>query len=759
MTNNKNIAELYLSCIVDALQKNSLFKNEVAVLSNHFKDESALIKAENIAIGNASKSNGQDFLKPLFDGLNNKSKGYAFHKQAIKLDKDTFFPTNKTPQYSDDLLQGFKRDLKKLVDTFKDVELLAENLFHLLEKYTVNVPSGYDEAVSLFDFIKVKTAAAICLAQNESKEDFILIGAGISGIQSYLYDIVSKKASDNLKGRSLYLQLLPELILIRLLRDLNLYSPNVLYASGGGFIILAPDTTKNKNKIDELRKTISNGLFEAHETGMYLELAYFETTGEALKTNAKTVFKKLHSKIDGEKRHKFAHQIVQNKNFFEPFEVGGEQVRDAVTNEELSDNETVYNLGDKQRIGKAKEKDKIGDKEVIGDLTKFLMERGDELEEKKLLVIQKTEPNAIEPFKTIDFTFRIKHDVSAKNITTEVVLKSKVYDLRSLEYKFNEGNTNSFRFYGGNELPTVSLYRNGISKNIQRTFSELGGMAEKENRDYVTPFNEPKFKRLGVLRMDVDGLGAVFTEGLASLAQYTTLSRLMDYFFKGYINEIRNSDNFKNDIQIIYAGGDDLFAVGKWDKIIAFSKQIRHHFKEWVCQNETLSISGGIVLVTPKFPIIKAALYAGDAEDEAKEYKMNGIKKNAINLFGESLNWDYEFSVVEALMKYIIKHIQADKKPLPRSFIFKINGYFENSRKPKADLSWHWQIAYDLKRMSDRCRGNNEVQDFLDELIKWSIAGIIPPSVIELTNKHKIDFFRLLNLAVIWASYELRNDK
>lgn len=738
--------------MIHSLNQHPLFKGSLNSLSSHNSDQTLLSKAESIAFGNASKKTQQDFVKPLFDGLNNKPKGYHFHQQGLNLDKEVFFPTNANPQTSSNLLKDFNNEVMKLVTAFKEEKLLAENLFHLLEKYTVNVPSGYDETVSLFDFIKVKTATAICLAQNGGKEDFLLVGAGISGIQSYLYDIVSKKASDNLKGRSLYLQLLPELILNRLLEGLSLYSPNVLYASGGGFIILAPNTSENRKKIDELRDTLSNALFDAHETGLFLELAYFETTGEALKSNAKTVFKKLHQRIDGEKRHKFAHQIVQKKDFFEPFEVGGEQVRDAVTNEELADNETVYNLGDKQRIGKAKEKDKIGEKEVIGDLTKFLMERGDELEEKNLLVIQKTESGAIEPFNTIGFTFKIRQK-------TEGVVNGKVYDLRKLDFNFSAGNTNGFRFYGGNKLPIIAVYKNESPKNVQKTFSELGGMAEKESRTYVLPFNEPKFKRLGVLRMDVDGLGAVFTEGLASLAQYTTLSRLMDYFFKGYINEIRNSETFKDDIQIVYAGGDDLFALGKWDKIIAFSQQIRTDFKKWVCQNETLSISGGVVLVTPKFPIIKAAVYAGDAEDEAKDYKMNGIKKNAITLFGESLNWDYEFSVVEKLKNDIVDFIQMKSKPLPRSFIFKINGFYENSRKPKADLSWHWQMAYDLKRMSDRCKGNKDVQDFLDALVKWSIAHVAPPSVLKLTGNHKINFFRLLNLAVIWASYDLRNNK
>ena len=87
-----------------------------------------------------------------------------------------------------------------------------------------------------------------------------------------------------------------------------------------------------------------------------------------------------------------------------------------------------------------------------------------------------------------------------------------------------------------------------------------------------------------------------------SFAAYSTLSFLLDYFFSGYLNTIRNSADFKNDVNIIYSGGDDVFAVGRWDKLISFAHKIRLEFERFVGRPD-ISISGGIAIVGEKFPI------------------------------------------------------------------------------------------------------------------------------------------------------------
>ena len=109
-----------------------------------------------------------------------------------------------------------------------DVDVLTENVRSLLERLAVNVAaSDHMRDVSLYD--QARTAAAItrCLYDVEQSgeqpaEEFLLVGGDFSGIQKYIYQIVSKHAGKNLKGRSFYLTLLSDAVVRRLLRDLGL---------------------------------------------------------------------------------------------------------------------------------------------------------------------------------------------------------------------------------------------------------------------------------------------------------------------------------------------------------------------------------------------------------------------------------------------------------------------------------------------------------------------------------------------------------
>jgi CRISPR-associated protein Csm1 len=473
--------------------------------------------------------------------------------------------------------------------------------------------------------------------------------------------------------------------------------------------------------------------------------------GEQLKDSVSTVMGALQKEISKEKQRKFSRQILKNVNFFEPQEVGGETVRDALTNEELYNTDKIYPLENRNQ---AIEYDKIGDKEIISILTKFQMDKGDELEDNDWLVIEENKKE-LQPFKGIQYSFKI-----ASNTEGSALRNFYLKDLSYVKANQNESNY-GFKFYGGNAFPTIKELG---QKSRPKTFSELGGMAESDTV-YAETFEEPKLKRIGVLRMDVDGLGKTFREAFSKrntcgLVAYSVLSRSLDYFFKGYLNELRSNNEYKDSIQIIYAGGDDIFVMGKWDKIIDFAEDVRNDFKSYVCGNPTLSISGGIAIVTPKFPISKAAKGAEKGEDNAKDHYFDGKKKNAITLFGTSLNWDYEYKIVKMLKKEICKLSNASQAPLPRTFIYKINGYYEMAQSSKS-LSWRWQIAYDLKRLAERSKRNAEVRDFLEELVQWSITHNIPKFVSQAFTEDlkakKINFFKLLNIAVIWASYELRN--
>lgn len=228
-----------------------------------------------------------------------------------------------------------------------------------------------------------------------------------------------------------------------------------------------------------------------------------------------------------------------------------------------------------------------------------------------------------------------------------------------------------------------------------------------------------KDTKLGVLRMDVDGLGKRFEVGFKSIQEYKVFSRRLVEFFENETDNIRKEDEFYEHINIIYAGGDDIFVVGRWDKVIDFAERI-HKEVESTFSKEGITISGGISIVNPKYPIAKAAELAGDAEEAAK--KFHDGEKNAFTLFGKAISWKEEFNIVTEYRDKFVTLFQ--KYDLSKSILHKIMLYSsiadnnvirKRDGKPE-DFSYIWHISYYLTRYINRYKLNEEVCNFCRDL-------------------------------------------
>lgn len=253
---------------------------------------------------------------------------------------------------------------------------------------------------------------------------------------------------------------------------------------------------------------------------------------------------------------------------------------------------------------------------------------------------------------------------------------------------------------------------------------------------------------LGILRMDVDGLGKRFIEGFNSIAQYKTFSqRLVDFFEKG-TKSIQQEPIFKPYLNIIYAGGDDLFVVGRWDKAIDFAERIHQETNDHF-GNDGISISGGIAVVQPKFPISKAAELAGEAEAAAKQFR-NG-EKNAFHMLGKTISWDKEFGYVKSLKQQFVTLIE--NYDLSKSILHKLMLYSSIAERNKVlrkegkpeDFSYIWHISYYLTRYMKRYEDNQVVCDFCRSLRDRDI------------DYHNGRNLELIALAARWAELELKD--
>lgn len=264
---------------------------------------------------------------------------------------------------------------------------------------------------------------------------------------------------------------------------------------------------------------------------------------------------------------------------------------------------------------------------------------------------------------------------------------------------------------------------------------------------------------LGVLRMDVDGLGKRFIKGFKSIEKYKEYSDSLTKFFEEGIKKLQEQSDYKDYLNIIYAGGDDLFIVGRWDKVIDFAELIHKKtesapFNINLKDEDIIHISGGIAIVKSKFPIAKAADLAGEAEEYAKLYdgekwgnKKYG-KKNAFHMLGKTISW-FEFDYVKGYKDQFVTLIT--KYSLSKNILHQIMLYssiVDKNKILKADepknYSYIWHLCYYLTRYAKRYENSMEICEFCYNLRDN-----------ELKNERKLE---LIALAARWAELLLKDE-
>lgn len=622
------------------------------------------------------------------------------HLHPLSLSNDSF-PTN---DQNDDC--GYQALWEKFIGEFRFIQAntykaFSETLLSVLFKYTSCIPSSTINFrdVSLYDHLKTTAALAICLydvytSEENPENPFLLIGGDLSGIQPYIYHIVSKYAAKNLKGRSFYLRLITDTVVHYLLDKLNLFQSNIVYNSGGGFYLLAPNTSKCRQALKEAVSTIEEKLLEAHGISLFLAIDSVELSKNALMhrdgADLGQVWRKLFDKKEEKKNARFS-TLIQNdyERFFTPFQEGGEEPVDVVSGEYFANGEKQEREGDLSPLRQVT-KDQIRLGRVLRDFDSMVISDGP--------LPFWNEKVHIEPLHLgVHYYFVDNEDLEKKrdalrtlaDKVTVVTLNGNGPECNFLGMVRGINNIYQLQFYGGN----------GVHKGI--TFND---MCEK--------LSEDAFKRMGILRMDVDNLGHIFQKGIApersTLSRMSALSRSFDYFFSGYLNTIWQEVDPEHSF-ILYSGGDDVFIVGSWDVAIQLAERIRADFRRFTCENPAFSISGGIAIVGSSFPLIKGAELSAGEESNAKGHSCRGKNKNSLSLMGIALNFDEEFPQVKALAQQLEDLIRADDG-LSKSFISKVLQHWSDAKIEKHEIGnfkTYWMMTYDLGRMMERLKKNN----------------------------------------------------
>lgn len=534
--------------------------------------------------------------------------------------------------------QSWDRFLKELkhLQPITDFNAFADSLYALLEKYTSTVSSAsylsYPD-IPLFDHLRTVAALAICLQDADTtNEECLLIQGDLSGIQNYIYKEIRAKedVAKRLRGRSLYVSLLCDTIADYIVRELNLYRANLLFSSGGHFLILAPNAQELHKKIDACGAEVNRVLAKTFSNHLQLVLASVGCSATDLMEDFAHVRQNLQLHTEREKRQKSFNVLKELLFDTSP------QIDDNIDKQELALGEQMP----KNNILIKYTADQVHDATVhFRDFNTYW----------KLTV-------ADELSATLATDSSIRSAVIYKLDDTEIAPLAHV--LQSPRYPMSIG----FRFIG-RYVP-----------NDDGKIWDFDRIAQEGSKDYPL---------LGVIRMDVDDLGAIFALGLReatsdekkyTLSRFAALSRHLTHFFGSHIDAL--AERYK--VYLGYSGGDDLFAVGSWVNALDFAQTVRDAFTKCVCENGNLTLSAGLVFTKPEFPIVRGALAAGAEEENAKHKKpqhkkanqKDEDKKDRISVFDRQVTWK-EFRAQINLAKGLYAHItdEENRDRLERSFV------------------------------------------------------------------------------------------
>lgn len=710
----------------------------------------------------------------------------SFEKLKPTTKNESIDGWNLEPEYKE-LWKEFKQEFDLIQNKTDFNTLLA-----LLKKYTLTMPSAAYASksdISLYDHSKTTAALAISrylfnrdgdvkLTQNDDLDCYLAIEGDISGIQKFIFKISSPQEaqsgmSKRLRGRSLYLSLLCDAIATHIAEELELSQANILFCGGGRFTIIGPNTKTAKEKLAKIKSKINEFFIDEFNAELYLALVSIQCCGKDLGKFGE-VTRKLSNKLNEDKKHKFSDNLEDVFNFDE--EIKYEDLCSVCGSPYSKKDDTLV-------CGSCKSHEKLGQKAANADyMIKCITDKGTGY------FIAPTNVDYHFLNKSNGLKDKIK-DLSTKCDRLEVIKLNNADFLDLANYEFNDNVSFTFSFMGN-------------------TVPNLGPLAE--SHQYMPLYFEHLAKisnganKLGVLKMDVDNLGLIFSEGLKAsykenlgISRVSSLSSQLDMFFSGFVNniaskfkvyskvsneskfreiklEIQNddeeikesvsvyklkygailSDEEKDElkdyaiptIHINYSGGDDLLVLGPYDDIIEFAKELRNSFKIWTANNPSINLSAGINIVSPKFPIGKAAIISEEYLDAAKS-----CGRDKITLFGEVVNWDTKDLIkgFDKLLKFGEKLEEyCVNEKLSKGIVYSMLHLWQNNYKYQG-------LIANESEWDDDIHNRLSIRRFVP-LFKYKLRLVKNKDAYECLNKKGLKFMPWIKIPVSWVSLRMR---
>lgn len=670
-------------------------------------------------------------LESIFNILNGNDSRMHYSPSTMDKGGRINYPTGNPIVFDSTFYGKIEREitdaLKGITDESRiNVEYL-NSLLSALEAYLTYIPSSTDRSqqtdVSLYDHMKLTAALANCILvwlraegvtdyRHElfsganafyEKKVFYLYSMDISGIQAFIYrQFGTDDVLKNLRARSFYLEIMMENFVDTLLGKEGLSRANLIYSGGGHAYLLLPNTEQSRAAAETFSQSTNAWLQKTFGIDLFLGTGGTACSARELENVPEgsygELFRTVSRKVSQSKAHRYSAEQIRMLN--------RGRIRDGERECRICHRSDMLTGEDLCSIcsGLTSLSAKIMDPKM-----RFFVIRGMQGNDAQMPVYEGEYLEAADLQKVRGMIAEDDHFICA--------------------YSKNE-------FYTGHEYAT-NLWVADYSS--ARTLEEL-----------VT--KGKGISRLGVIRADVDNLGAAFVSGFPrkyqTLSRAATFSRTLSMFFKWHVNALLRNGGYRLDgggsdicavssiengqqeegtgprnATVIYAGGDDLFIVGAWKDIIEFAVDLYRSLEAFSIG--TLKISAGIGMFYEKYPISYIASQSGDLETASKE--LDG--KNSVTLFSEknhTYHWDEFIDQVlgeKFQMLYRFFSFSKEESERGKAFLYRILTLFRES-EDKINLA---RLAYLLARLEPPKKGGDEsaeayrrlYKEFRQKLYQW----------------------------------------
>lgn len=647
-------------------------------------------------------------LEAVFSILNGRRESAYYEATTLENTGKINYPRTEKIPYDDGFYKKIEQDLSNILRQLKYEDTYINSLLEVMEGTLTYIPSstakGERPDISLYDHVKLTAALGNCIYQYleekgekdykrilfdegvkfYNKKAFLLASIDISGIQAFIYDIQNEDALKNLRARSFYLEIFMENVIDEIFDAEGLSRTNLIYSGGGHAYFLLPNTKTAISKLEKIEEKLNKWLLEYFKIGLYMGFGYVPCSADDLKNEPEGSYREIFSQITEKMADKKNHRYSAKQILFLNKEIKMEHEREC-------------------RI--CHRSDRLGAENLCEICSGFLiLARGILKNDFFTIISEKESERAIpifpERYLVTDTKERLKNRMKNQPQYIRAYCKNNMYTGDSISTKLWVGDYKS-----------------------HDTFEELVQGAKG-------------IRRLAVLRADIDNLGKTFVQGFENeetKGKYNTLSRTsvfsrkLSLFFKLHMNDILKKGVYSLDGEseerrraaIVYSGGDDVFIVGAWKDILEFSVDLYQNLAKYT--QKAISISAGIGIYFPKYPISYMAEQSGELEDASKDRRdADGeIRKNAITVFekGNTYAWDIFIEQVLEEKFRVIYEFFSKSQDRGKNFLYHLLELFRGEEK--INLA---RLAYTLSKLEPDTKDEEEKQkyhEFSKKIYEW----------------------------------------